>query len=348
MPANLKQKISRVKECSMDLLKRPQSIFNGLLGDRRFEQLNIEMGLYSNNKLIPLNKRSLKSIFKDQKNIKICLLVHGVMDDHQTWKPEGCSDYGQLLKEEFGFIPLYLRYNTGLHISQNGRSLSKLMEKLERLFCSSISEIIIIAHSMGGLVSRSACHYGKHLKWPKKVSRIFYLGCPHLGAPLEKFGNMATTILNILPYPFTNIAKNIINLRSSGIKDLRHGYLVDDQWKGKNPDSLFSNTKVSVPLHPDIVHFAISSIIIKNPQNFLAKMVGDSMVTSKSAFGQSEDENQDLHFYPEHLKQIRGLSHVGLTTSWEVYDIISSWTRESRIKPHKKGPKMLSLSALNL
>jgi len=335
--ALFKQKQTQLHKYKEIRQLKPQSIINGLLGDKSIGPLTLKMNFFTDNKPIDLTNSEKKISFKNPDNPKVCLLIHGLMDGHHSWRQKNDYDYGDLLSENFGYTPLYLRYNTGLHISQNGRRLAKLIRKLEKSFSRPVDEIIVIAHSMGGLVMRSACHYGGQQGWLKKISQIFYLGCPHLGAPLEKFGNLATNILTILPYPFLNLTKNIINLRSAGIKDLRHGYLVDEDWQGTNPDSLFVKNKAIIPLHPNMAHFAISSSISKNPHGLLTKIVGDSMVPPASAFGQSKNPKKNLYFYPDHLKLITDLSHVGLIGSDEVYKAITEWLIRNQIEPPKKG-----------
>ena len=54
---------------------------------------------------------------------------------------------------------LYLRYNTGRHVSENGRDWRTLLDAARARWPVEVHEIALIGHSMGGLVARSACHY---------------------------------------------------------------------------------------------------------------------------------------------------------------------------------------------
>ena len=65
-------------------------------------------------------------------------------------------DHGLALAAALDYTPLYVRYNTGLHTSQNGRELAAQLEQLVMHWPVPVKEITIIAHSMGGLVTRSA------------------------------------------------------------------------------------------------------------------------------------------------------------------------------------------------
>ena len=50
------------------------------------------------------------------------------MNDLQ-WSRDG-HDHGTALAADLGYTPLYLHYNTGEHISTNGRRLANLLESL--------------------------------------------------------------------------------------------------------------------------------------------------------------------------------------------------------------------------
>ena len=96
------------------------------------------------------------------------------------------SPYGRRLQTEFGYTPVYIRYNTGRHVSDSGHDLARLLNELTAAWPHEIQEILLVGHSMGGLVIRSACHYGTEASapWVAHVRHVFYLGSPHLGAPL--------------------------------------------------------------------------------------------------------------------------------------------------------------------
>ena len=55
---------------------------------------------------------------------------------------------------------IHLHYNSGLHVSTNGRAFAALLENLLEQWPEALKEFGILAHSMGGLVTRSAHHYG--------------------------------------------------------------------------------------------------------------------------------------------------------------------------------------------
>ncbi len=117
------------------------------------------------------------------------------MNDRQ-WQRRG-HDHGEALARDHGFVPVYVLYNSGLSIAENGRLLAERLEEL-----SGLAEIALLGHSMGGLVARSACHQAElaGLAWRKRLSSLVTLGSPHLGAPLERYGSLLESLLPISSY----------------------------------------------------------------------------------------------------------------------------------------------------
>jgi pimeloyl-ACP methyl ester carboxylesterase len=114
---------------------------------------------------------------------KVVVLVHGLCMNDRQWTRAG-HDHGAALARDLGYTPVYIRYNSGRHISTNGRELADAMQALLREWPVPVERLAIVAHSMGGLVARSACHYGAAAghAWPNRLDDIVFLGTPHLGA----------------------------------------------------------------------------------------------------------------------------------------------------------------------
>ncbi|MBT8388239.1 MAG: GPI inositol-deacylase, partial [Altererythrobacter sp.] len=195
-----------------------RSAVNGVYGDylhRTGNPLAIEMSLRCQ------GRRALDLQGPVVAN-RLVVLVHGLCMNDRQWHRDG-HDHGAALADELGYQPLYLRYNSGLNIANNGRAFAQLLETLISSQSSSVDELVIVGHSMGGLVARSACHHGQaaNHSWPKQLRKLVFLGTPHHGAPLERGGHVLDVVLDQSPYtkPFTRIGKS----RSAGITDLRHG-----------------------------------------------------------------------------------------------------------------------------
>ncbi len=305
------------------------SVLNGVVGNHleKIDILSQEMNFYQNQMPIKLSKEELKAL-----NIgnKICILVHGLVSDETMWSfPKSNEDYGTLLKRDFKYDPFYLRYNSGRHISDNGKDLDLLLNQLLQNAPKPIKEIVFICHSMGGLVTRSACYYGtkQKSKWVLLTKKIIFIGSPHHGAPLEKFGNAVTTVLGKIPNLFTHLTKKAINLRSAGIKDLRYGLLVEEDWKGKDPDSFVNSEKTHVPLLKHIAYYVMTGTLMKNPNHFLSEFFGDAIVGKWSAKGKSGNAKYDLEFLEKNTKEFPGTTHIKLMHDQTVYDQICVWMK---------------------
>jgi hypothetical protein len=79
---------------------------------------------------------------------------HGLYMNDLQWCREG-HDYGAELAKKSDMGAIYMHYYTGQHISDNGKQFADLLESLLKLSDKKL-EINILAHSMRGLVSRSA------------------------------------------------------------------------------------------------------------------------------------------------------------------------------------------------
>ncbi len=253
---------------------------------------------------------------------KVCILVHGLGCNESCWRfPDSGADYGLLLDQRHGYLPLYLRFNTGLHISTNGTLLSGLLEQLVTHHADSVEELVLIGHSMGGLVLRSACHRGNVscARWVQLVRHVVYLGSPHLGAPLERTTNAATHLLSRFDTTATRVLRDLLNSRSSGVKDLRFGNLVDEDWCDDEPEGTTSNRRTPVPwLSTARHHFVVGEATSR------LGAFGDGMVSPSSA---SSSGRGSLPGAPEgsSVQLLSGLHHLQLAHHPEVYEHIERW-----------------------
>jgi pimeloyl-ACP methyl ester carboxylesterase len=141
-----------------------------------------------------------------------------------------------------------VRYNTGRHVSENGRSLADLLEALVAAWPVAVERIALVGHSMGGLVARSACHQAAERSdaWVGRVRHVVSLGTPHTGAPLAQAVHVAAAGLATVPE--TRAFSAFLRRRSAGIRDLRDGSLVDEDWRGRDPDALRAAACREIPL----------------------------------------------------------------------------------------------------
>lgn len=295
------------------------SALNGVLGDHlenRKNPMAITMRIRKNGE--ELDSTHLSDIIM-KSNGKLLIMVHGLCMNDLQWQSEG-HDHGARLAEEFGMTTLYLHYNTGRHISENGKQFAELLESLTKLTCKNL-EINILMHSMGGLVSRSALHIGEteQYQWPKQLKRLIFLGTPHHGAPLEKAGNWIDLILGKHPYtlPFARLVK----IRSAGITDLRYGNVQESDRQTKDRFEFIGDQRSPLPLPNYIQCFAVATSADENIKHPL----GDGLVTINSALGKHIDPAFDLNF-PEKRTWVRGgVNHMQLLGDKGVYQALKSW-----------------------
>jgi len=301
------------------------SALNGVLGDHlvaRDNPLAIPMKFRRNGKL--LNERALSKAIQ-QSSGKLAIMVHGSCMNDLQWKRQG-HDHGESLARDLGFAPIYVHYNTGLHVSENGRKLSDLLETIMDQ-SPQPKELFIIAHSMGGLVSRSACHYGKisgHT-WLNHLRKLVFLGTPHHGSLLEKGGNWITMIMEISPYsaPFSRLGK----IRSSGITDMRYGNVLDDDWKGRDRFKFSGDQRTPVPLPEGVQSYSLAATTNKESNKLSDDLIGDGLVTLSSALGRHKTAELNLLFPETHQWIGRNMNHMDLLNHPEVYEAIKKWLK---------------------
>jgi pimeloyl-ACP methyl ester carboxylesterase len=254
---------------------------------------------------------------------RILVLAHGLCMNDLQWRRNG-HDHGAMLERERGYTPVYLHYNTGRHISENGDDFAHKLEALLAGWPVAVEELVIVGHSMGGLVARSACHYGAQAghRWLAHLSKLVFLGSPHQGAPLERGGNWVHLLTDFTPYtaPFTRLAK----LRSAGITDLRHGSLLDSDWVGRDRFA-HGALPAPVPLPEGVACYAVAGTIGKDASQLSGRMAGDGLVPLASALGWNEDLCRCLDFAPGRQATVYRSNHMDLLDSRQVREQLLAW-----------------------
>jgi hypothetical protein len=303
-----------------------QSILNGVVGDYLEENenpLKINMEFRNQGKALSLNILSLKEAYPAI-NGKILVMVHGSCMNDLQWTQKQ-HNHGIALASELNKTPLFLNYNSGRHISKNGQDLTNLLEELVLNWPVPIEELNIVGHSMGGLVARSAIFYGHQFQksWITYAKKICFLGTPHQGATMEKVGNYLDVILESIPYakPFAKLGK----VRSAGVTDLRYGNIIDEDWQNGDRFKLEGDRRQNVPLQNGLIHYSIAASIGKSTNNISSKLMGDNLVSIKSALGQHKDPSKNLNFKETNTRIAYECNHVGLLSNAEVFSQLKKW-----------------------
>ena len=303
-----------------------RAVLNGLIGDhlaKTDNPLKIKMRFRNEGKAFEINSKSIEAAYPTITG-NILLMVHGSCVNDLQWTRNE-HNHGEALAKEFDKTPVYLHYNSGRHISTNGQELNSLLENVVKEWPVPVSEITILAHSMGGLISRSAIHYGHEQKqpWLKKLKKIVFLGTPHHGATLEQAGNYLEVILKAIPYakPFARLAK----IRGAGVTDLRYGNLIDEDWQDIDQHSIQGDQRQHVPLPKKIACYSIAAVAGKATASKTKQRLGDHLVGIKSALGQHKNPAKNLDFKKDHTSIVYECNHVDLLSNQEVHTQIKKW-----------------------
>ena len=295
----------------------------GLRGDALEAEgspLHQPMAVRVNGAPVPPRAEALAAAFPDATD-RVVVFLHGLMETEFSW---GASEtYGTRLARDFGWTPVYVRYNSGRRISHNGRSLSELMEALVAAWPVEVERIALVGHSMGGLVARSACHRAAEdgADWVARMRHSVSLGSPHMGAPLEQAVHVLSAGLAALPE--TRVFANFLRRRSGGIRDLRQGSLVDEDWTGCDPDALRAAACAEVPLCEGATHCFVSATITRSERHPLGRLLGDVLVLTPSASGRSRTRR--IPFDEEDGMHLGGAHHFALLNHPAVYEKLRSW-----------------------
>ena len=292
------------------------SALNGVLGDRLFDT--------GSALALPMELR------RQETGRKVLVLVHGSCLNDQQWLREG-HDHGQALARDLGYTCVYVRYNSGRHISTNGRELASSLETLVAEGPGDVEELTLLGHSMGGLVIRSAADIGGQAShaWRRRLRRMAFLGAPHHGSPLERAGNWADFLLGVNAYsaPIGVLAR----IRSAGVTDLRYGNVRDEDWGGADRFLKRRDLRTPLPLPTDVESYAVAGT--KSPRG-ATTLRGDGLVPVDSALGRHGVAGHALGFPESHCWIAHETDHLGLLKSQEVYETLRAWFAT----PPGKGP----------
>lgn len=268
-------------------------------------------------------------------NSHAVVFVHGLMADEVCFSEPLPGTAGPLpyLMENAkagDIVPLCVRFNSGRHISENGREIGELLSTLLETHGEAITQLTLIGHSMGGLVLRSACHYGLESgqPWVSRVANMVLLGTPNDGAWLEQVSHLTSRVLRGIFSLHTQIIARVIDERSDGIKDLRHGVIVDEDWQESATSTRATRTSVPPLAAPTMYWLAGGSLWRDAPEDptsttrlLLSRFFGDGQVGPASALG------RDSRLPPPERLESRlfvGASHFGLLADPRVHEWLAA------------------------
>jgi pimeloyl-ACP methyl ester carboxylesterase len=293
------------------------SALNGVWGDH-LERTNNPLAL-------PMSLRIAGQPWREAVSAptgRLLVLVHGLGMNDLQWQRNG-HDHGRMLAAELGFSPVYLRYNSGRHVSQNGRDFAERLASLVADWPVPVDELVIVGHSMGGLVARSACASGAGSAWMTRLSTLVFLGTPHHGAPLERGGRLVDAALEFSPYaaPLARLGK----ARSAGITDLRFGNLHDADWQHRDRHAQTRDDRVPVPLPAGVRCCFVAATKGETSTGLRSTLVGDGLVPLASALGEHADPARTLKVPRRQQLVVTSAHHWDLLDRAEVRRRLVAW-----------------------
>jgi pimeloyl-ACP methyl ester carboxylesterase len=208
-------------------------------------------------------------------------------------------------------------------VSQNGREFATLLEQLVADWPVPVDELVIVAHSMGGLVTRSACHLGAGQAWLGRLRKMVFLGTPHHGAPLERGGRLLSELLGVSPYvaPFARLGK----ARSAGITDLRYGNLQDADWQHRDRHAQKHDDRLPTPLPAGMPVYLVAATQAERTGGLHDAVVGDGLVPLASALGKHRDPALALTVPKGRRLVVTSANHWDLLSRADVYTTLRGW-----------------------
>jgi pimeloyl-ACP methyl ester carboxylesterase len=282
-------------------------VLNGVVGDhlsRSDNGLRHDFKLRYRQSWLDLTPERLRAQIPDATD-RVVVFVHGLSATETSWcldaeRMLGAADahYGSLLERDLGVTAVFLRYNSGLPIHDNGARLAAALEALHAHWPVPSPQLDLVGHSMGGLVSHAALDAGvaHGHAWTDHLAHLVTLGSPHQGAPLARAADAASRLLRSIDTPGTQVVGKVLEVRSPGIRDLQLG-------RGELglPDD-----------HP--VRYAFFAGSLTRRVNPVTKVLGDTLVPVRSAEGPVTPLSKDVY-----TQRFPGIAHHVLQAHPEVY-----------------------------
>jgi pimeloyl-ACP methyl ester carboxylesterase len=285
-----------------------KSPLNAAVGDHLHASGNalaIPMSLRMRDGELVLQRAALKAALPDAGK-RICVLIHGLGCSEATFFAAAPQrELGEELARELGYTPLYLRYNSGLAIERNGELLAAKLDKLLSAWPHADSELLLIGHSMGGLVARSACAQAAvDARWPLAVRMLISLGSPNTGAPLARHGRKLQQAID--SFAVSAPIGRLGGARSRGVQDLHDGLAADatQRW-------------------PHIALRFLGAHLGEHPEGTAATLFGDGLVpihSSTTLDGLTPTESAVLS----------GVGHLQLPVDPRCWEQVREWIKSSR------------------
>jgi pimeloyl-ACP methyl ester carboxylesterase len=305
--------------------------FAGDLLERRGSPLATELGIYVDGQRIEPTAEALAAAYPEPTR-RLAVFVHGLCETEHAWKglprpgdQPRHTPFPERMRDDLDATPLLIRFNSGRHISENARDLDALLDDVIEHWPLPVLDLVLVGHSMGGLIVRSAAWQARERPWARLVRHVICLGTPHHGAELEQGAHLLDWALGQTPE--TRAFSRALRMRSSGIKDLRYGSALEEDWLDQDPDELLRRRAGEVPFLPHAEYCWVSASLTRGA---VGRTLGDLLVRTPSASGTGR--GQHVPFDLDNGSILHGLTHFDLLDHPAVYEQLLAWfTRPARL-----------------
>ncbi len=273
-----------------------QSVVNGLWGDHIEEHH-------------PAVAVAMSTRVDGEPTGHLVVFLHGLAESDEVWRlghdphDPDTTPYGDRLRDAHERTPVYLRYNAGLRVRENGSRASELLEALVGSWAVPVESISLVGHSMGGLVARYAAHEGhqRGAAWVQALRTVITLGTPHLGAPLAGGADAVHRALQRVPE--VEPLSRVLGSRSVGVHDLHHGS--------------------DVPFVDSATYYFVAATLTRDARHPAGVLLGDGLVRYPSASGRNRTRH--IGFEINNGAHVTGVTHLGLLNNSDVYPYLRRW-----------------------
>lgn len=303
------------------------SILGSTMDDKvRFTTIQMNWRLKSED----ASTEELLQDFRRSGKTEITVYVPGLFTDESLWKNQrikinermvlsrGLSDY----IEQWGTYSAYVRFNHGMHISENGRMLLELFRELQRNLPN--TKINIVSYSIGCLITRSMLYQAKISEQGRipNLGKIVHIAAPDMGSYLEKLGFWLGFLMEKTPITAVKVIGIIGNFRSDAIKDLSHGIIRKQDWAASSP--FFRSGKDYYFGELDETDFYQAFAIFALPNEPHLSWLGDGIVETKSLRYLSSKLTYSLINPERRILEVHGANHFTLLNSGKLFKWLRS------------------------
>jgi hypothetical protein len=132
--------------------------------------------------------------------------------------------------------------------------------------------------------------------------------------------NRLTGVLRKIDAAGAQVPAALLDARSAGVKDLRYGYTVDEEWLGRDPDEVFADARRNIPLVDGVGYYFLAATITRDPEHPLGQLLGDLMVQLPSASGEAPEPARRIHFSGGAV--FPGMNHIHIANHPDVYEAL--------------------------